>query len=246
MHLLKNKTALVTGASRGIGSAIAKTLAAHGAYVGINFNRSKEAAKETLAAVKREGGGMLLSTDIAVEDEVEAMIEMFVASANHIDILVNNAGIYERSAFQELTSKQWNHILGVNLDGAYYVTRHALPHITDKGRIIFISSQLGFKGSAHGTDYATSKAGMLGIMRSLARELGPRSITANAVAPGTVETDMIASFSPLRKAERISRIPLGRLGVPQDVANVCLFLASPWADYITGETINVNGGLYIH
>jgi len=246
MHLLKNKTALVTGASRGIGSAIAKTLAAHGAYVGINFNRSKAAAEKTLAAVKREGDGMLLSTDIAVEDEVEAMIEMFVASANHIDILVNNAGIYERSAFQELTSKQWNHILGVNLDGAYYVTRHALPHITDKGRIIFISSQLGFKGSAHGTDYATSKAGMLGIMRSLARELGPRSITANAVAPGTVETDMIASFSQLRKAERISCIPLGRLGVPQDVANVCLFLASPWADYITGETINVNGGLYIH
>ena len=246
MQLLKNKTALVTGASRGIGSAIAKTLAAHGAYVGINFYHSTEAAKETLSAVKQEGDGMLLSTDIAAEAEVETMIEMFVATSNRIDILVNNAGVYERSAIQELTSQQWNHILGVNLDGSYYVTRYALPHIPDKGRIIFISSQLGFKGSAHGTDYATSKAGMLGIMRSLARELGPRNITANAVAPGTVETDMIASFSQLQRAERIACIPLGRLGVPQDVANVCLFLASPWADYITGETINVNGGLYIH
>ena len=246
MQLLKNKTALVTGASRGIGSAIAKTLAAHGAYVGINFYRNKEAARESLSAVKQEGDGMLLSADIALEDEVEAMIEMFVATTKHIDILVNNAGVYKRSAFQELTSKQWNHILGINLGGSYHVTRYALPYIPDKGRIIFISSQLGFKGSSHGTDYATSKAGMLGLMRSLARELGPQNITANAIAPGTVETDMIASFSQSRRAERIACIPLGRLGVPQDVANVCLFLASPWADYITGETINVNGGLYIH
>ncbi|HDS59166.1 MAG TPA: SDR family oxidoreductase, partial [Thermoplasmatales archaeon] len=123
---------------------------------------------------------------------------------------------------------------------------HALPHIPQQGRVVFISSQLAFKGSSHGTDYAASKAGMLGMARSLARELAPRHITVNVVAPGTIDTDMIGGYTPEKKRERASLVPLGRLGTPQDVAYACLFLASPWADYITGETINVNGGLYIH
>jgi 3-oxoacyl-[acyl-carrier protein] reductase len=221
-------------------------LSEHGAYVGINFHQHHEAAEEVLATVKQENDGILVPGNIAEEAEVKTMIEAFVANAGRIDILVNNAGIYQRALFAELASEQWHHILGVNLDGSYYVTHHALPYVPDQGRIIFISSQLAFKGSAQGTDYATTKAGMLGFMRSLARELGPRGITVNAVAPGTIETDMIASFSPEKRAERIAHVPLGRLGTPQDVANVCLFLTLPWANYITGETINVNGGLYIH
>ncbi|MDD3492472.1 MAG: SDR family NAD(P)-dependent oxidoreductase [Candidatus Thermoplasmatota archaeon] len=246
MSLLSNKTALVTGASRGIGRAIAVTLAQHGAYVGINFHRSQEAARETLHQVQRTGEGMLLPADVSQEKEVESMVGDFVEAAGRIHIVVNNAGIYQRASFDELEREQWRRILGVNLDGAYHVTRHALPHVPEQGRIVFISSQLAFKGSSHGTDYAASKAGMLGMARSLARELAPRRITVNVVAPGTIDTDMIGGYTQEQKRERASLVPLGRLGTPQDVAYACLFLASPWADYITGETINVNGGLYIH
>lgn len=242
MKLLEGKKAIVTGASRGIGRAIALKFAEHGAFVGINYFKSREKAEE----VKNKVGGMLLEADVSDEDEVEKMVNDFMDNTGGIDILVNNAGIYHRSSFIEMKSEQWDRIMNVNLKGCYNVCKYSIPHMRDGGKIIFISSQLAFKGSSHGADYAASKAGILGLMRSLALELAPRRINVNAVAPGTIDTDIIGGYTSEQRKEREMQIPLGRLGRPEDVADACLFLASELSDYITGENINVNGGLYIH
>ena len=243
MKLLDGKTAIVTGASRGIGRAIAIKFAEHGAFAGINYFESREKAEETLERVK---DGMILQADVSNDDEVKKMVETFVRRAGNIDIVVNNAGIYRRSHLHGIKPEQWDEVMNVNLKGCYNVCKYSIPHMSEGGKIIFISSQLAFKGSSHGADYAASKAGILGLMRSLALELADRKINVNAVAPGTIDTDIIASYTPEQKEERATQIPLGRLGRPEDVADACLFLASELSDYITGETINVNGGLYIH
>jgi NAD(P)-dependent dehydrogenase (short-subunit alcohol dehydrogenase family) len=245
--LLKGKTALISGASRGIGRAIAIRFAEHGAFVGINYNSSKNAAEETLRIIEsKKGTGMLLKGDIANIGDVKKVVNKFVEKAKYIDILVNNAGIYERNEFRNLSAATWRRVIDVNLTGCYNLCKCSLPYIREGGRIIFISSQLAFKGSSHGADYASSKAGMLGLMRSLALELAPKKILVNAIAPGTIDTDVIAHYTEEMRRKRESEIPLGRLGKPEEIADVCLFLASDMASYITGETINVNGGLYIH
>ena len=245
--LLSKKTALVTGASRGIGKAIAIELAEHGAFVGINYLKSKEKAMEALKTIEENGGkGILLRADVSKEIDVKKMIETLVKERKEIDIIVNNAGIYYRSSFEEINSERWDEVINVNLKGCYNVCKYAIPYLKEGGKIIFISSQLAFKGSSHGADYATSKAGILGLMKSLALELAPRKINVNAIAPGTIDTDIIAHYTKKQREERIEAIPLKRLGKPEDIAHVCLFLASPLSDYITGETIHVNGGLYIH
>lgn len=244
--LLEDKTALVTGASRGIGRAIATTFAREGAFVAINYRSSGSEAQKVLESVKQHSDGMLLRADVSQEREVVTMIEELVEQRTDIHIVVNNAGIYHRATVDEKTADEWRHVLDVNLTGSFLVTKHALPHIPDGGRLIFISSQRGFKGSPHGADYAASKAGVLGLMRSLAQELAKRNITSNAVAPGTINTDMISGLSGERRQKYIRRIPMKRLGEPQEIADACLYLASDMASYVTGETINVNGGLYIH
>ena len=169
----------------------------------------------------------------------------FVGINYNIDILVLNAGIYKRNKFIQLNREEWDKTIDVNLTGCYNVCKTALPHINKGGSIIFISSQLAFRGTDHGADYAASKAGVLGLMRSLALELAP-NIRVNAVAPGTIDTDIIASYTKEMRKKRAEEIPLKRLGTSQDVANAVLFLASNLSSYITGETININGGLYIH
>jgi len=244
--LLNGKTALITGASRGIGRATAVTFAREGAYVGLNYRSSDDAANETLQAVRQYSDGLLLQADVSQEDEVISMVEELAGERNAIDIVVNNAGIYKRATIDEKTAEDWRQVLDVNLTGSYLVAKHALPHVPDGGRLIFISSQRGFKGSPHGADYAASKAGVLGLMRSLARELAKRDITSNAVAPGTIDTDMISGLSGERREKYVRRIPMKRLGRPEEIADACLYLASDMASYVTGETINVNGGLYIH
>jgi 3-oxoacyl-[acyl-carrier protein] reductase len=244
--LLNGKTALITGASRGIGRATATTFAREGAFVGINYHSSDDAAQETLEAVRQHSDGMLLKGDVSREEDVKDMIQELTAHRDTIDIVVNNAGIYKRATVDQKTLEDWRQVLDVNLTGCFLVTKHALPHVPDGGRLIFISSQRGFKGSPHGADYAASKAGVLGLMRSLARELAKRDITSNAVAPGTIDTDMISGLSGERRQKYIRRIPMKRLGLPEEIADVCLYLASDMASYVTGETINVNGGLYIH
>jgi 3-oxoacyl-[acyl-carrier protein] reductase len=245
--MLDGKTALVTGASRGIGRAIATLFSEQGCFVGINYHTRKKEAQQTLQMVKDKGSsGMLLQADISDDSSVSAMIKDLVNQQGRIDILVNNAGIYVRNRFEHINLETWNKVLGVNLNACFNICQKVLPYMGKKGRILFISSQLAFKGTSHGADYATSKAGMLGLMRSLAIELASIPIYVNAVAPGVIDTDIIAHYSPQMRLQRINEIPLKRLGTPIDVASACLFLVSDLSNYITGETIHVNGGLYIH
>jgi len=243
--MLHGKNAIVTGASRGIGRAIAIKFAENGAFVGINYIKDYEMALETLKIVKNYSDGMLLKGDVGDDREAKRIVDDFVSNVKKIDILVNNAGIYKRKKIFELKEEQWDETLRINLKSCYNVCKNALNYIHEGGKIIFISSQLALKGSSHGADYAASKSGMLGFMRSLALELASRKINVNAIAPGTIDTDLISGYSKKEREERIKEIPLKRIGKPEDVANACLFLASNLADYITGETINVNGGLYI-
>lgn len=245
--MLSGKTALITGASRGIGRSIAQQFAAHDCFVGINFVQNTESAKQTLYSLKqKEDSGILLKGDVSKPEDVKQIISTLVKKRKHIDILVHNAGIYHRHEFKNIEYEEWKRILNVNLHSAYLLTKEVLPHMREGGRILFISSQLAFKGTGHGADYATSKAGLLGLTRSLALELASDHILVNAIAPGTIDTDIIANYSKEQRQQRINQIPLHRLGEPKDIADVCLFLASDLARYITGETINVNGGLYIH
>jgi 3-oxoacyl-[acyl-carrier protein] reductase len=245
--MLKGKAALITGASRGIGRAIAKVFAENGAFVGINYQKNEIKAEEVLKQIKDNGGnGILLKGDVSNPKDVESMVNTFVKKTDHLDILVNNAGIYNRSFFEKISYDAWNKVISINLTSCFNLCKQALPYMKPGSKIIFISSQLAFRGSLHGADYASSKAGMLGLMRSLALELASKKINVNSVAPGTIDTDIIANYTDEMRQQRIKEIPLKRFGTPDDIANTCLFLASDLSDYITGETINVNGGLYIH
>ena len=243
--MLKGKKALVTGASRGIGRAIAIKFAKNGAIVGINYFKSENEARKVLELVNEHSKGVLLKGDVGSYKEAKKIVEDFIKFAGGIDILVNNAGIYERKNFEELSEEQWDETLRINLKGSFNICKHAIPYMKEGGKIIFISSQLALKGSSHGADYAASKAGLLGLMKSLAIELASRKINVNAIAPGTIDTDIIAGYSMKERMEREKQIPLGRIGKPEDVANVALFLASDLANYVTGEVILVTGGLYI-
>ena len=245
--MLDGKTALVTGASRGIGRGIALNFAHHGAFVGINYVSNDKAAKETLEIIRDVGSdGVLLKGDVSNSTDVDDVVDKLVERRGQIDILVNNAGIYIRNKFEDIPVSIWDKVISNNLKSGYLVCKKAVSYMKPKSKIIFISSQLAFKGSMHGVDYATSKAGILGLMRSLALELAGKKINVNAVAPGTIDTDIISNYSQDMRRKRINEIPLKRLGTPEDIANTCLFLSSNLSDYITGETINVNGGLYIH
>ena len=245
--MLEGKTALITGASRGIGRGVADIFAQHGAFIGINYNSNAKAAKETLNVVRANGSdGVVLKGDISQAEDIKVIVKRLVDQRKRIDILVNNAGIYHRTTFEDITSDAWEQTLAVNLTSYYHLCQQVIPYMKPMGKIVFISSQLAFKGSSHGADYAASKAGMLGLMRSLALELAPKRINVNAVAPGTIDTDLLKHYSDMMRKQRMQEIPLGRLGTPEDVANACLFLGSSLSDYITGETIHVNGGLYIH
>ena len=245
--MLEGKTALITGASRGIGKAIALTFADNRAFVGINYHIDRKGAQLALKQIQKHGGdGILLQADVSNTKQVQDIVDTLVRKRTQIDILVNNAGIYKRGNFNDLSKNNWEKTLSINLTGCYNLCKNVIPHMQLKSKIIFISSQLAFKGSSHGADYATSKAGLLGFMKSLALEYAEKKINVNAIAPGTIDTELLADYTFQMKEKRINQIPLGRLGTPDDIANVCLFLASDLADYITGETIHVNGGLYIH
>lgn len=241
--MLNGKRAIITGASRGIGKATAILFAKNGAKVGINYLKSDVEAKEVLKEVKKFSDGILIKGDVSKFNEAKKIVEKFVSKFGGIDILVNNAGIYNRKNFEELSEKEWDETIKINLKSSFNMCKCCLPYM-EKGKIIFISSQLALRGSSHGAHYSASKSGMLGFMKSLAIELAP-DINVNAIAPGIIDTDIIANYSEEERKRRENEIPLKRIGSPEDVANVCLFLASDLANYITGETINVNGGLYI-
>jgi 3-oxoacyl-[acyl-carrier protein] reductase len=242
---LTGKIALVTGASRGIGKAIALRLAQDGAKLAIN-NLDIETA-ETVAAEIKALGGMALAVagDVSSTDEVNHMMETIISTYGSIDILVNNAGITRDQLLLRMADDDWDRVLAVNLRGVFLCTKAVLKYMLKArwGRIINMSSIVGFTGNAGQSNYAASKAGIIGFTRSVAREVASRGITVNAVAPGFIETDMTARLSEKQRQDIASRIPLGFLGTPEDVASVAAFLAGEDSRYITGQVISVDGGL---
>jgi len=246
---LTNKVALVTGASRGIGRAIAQCLAAEGARVGVNFVRHPAAADEVVATIRRKGGqAIAVQADVAKRSQVEAMVREVTAELGPIDILVNNAAISKVLPLDQLTEAQWDRMMNVNLKGLFICARAVMPALKERGwgRIVSFASIAGKNGSAMEAHYAASKAGVINLTRSLARHLAPYNVTVNCIAPGSVDTDMFTQWlnmSGKDKAEAMTWAPLGRIATPEDIANVVVFLTSDLAGFVTGETINVNGGL---
>ncbi len=240
------KAVLVSGASRGIGRAIALQLAENGYAVGVNYRIEEKKANDVVEKIKNKGGkAIALQADVANPKEVEEMIKTFVKEFHEIYGLVNNAGIYRRKKFPKLTLEDWEETIRTNLTGTFLCTKYALPYIAEGGRIINFASVLAHSGSTQGAHYAASKAGVIGFSKSLARELGARKITVNVIAPGATETAIIANDTPEKRKERGEATPLGRVAKPEEIAHAVIFLLSSKAGYITGETMNVNGGLWM-
>lgn len=241
---MANKAVLVTGASRGIGQAIAVALAKDGFNIGVHYNTYLEGANEVVNQIKNMGQeAIAIQANLVQENDVENLVNEFTKQFKFVFGLVNNAGVYNRVEFDKLTLMEWEYTLRINLTSAFMVTQELLPVIMEGGRIINIASILAHSGSNYGAHYATSKAGLLGFTKSLARELNKKGILVNAVAPGTIDTQILAGDSPEKRRERESQIPLGRIGQPEEIGAVVAFLFSEKATYITGETFNINGGL---
>jgi 3-oxoacyl-[acyl-carrier protein] reductase len=242
------KVALVTGASRGIGRSIAVELARLGVFVFINYTSNKEAAEETKRLCRSVGGdGEYLAFDVANITSVEEALDEIKSQKGRLDILVNNAGVTLNGLLLRAKPEEWARVLEVNLFGTMNCAKSALKLIlkSDAGRIINLSSVVAEMGNPGQTAYVASKAGIIGFTKSLALELASRQVTVNAVTPGFIETDMTDDLPEERKKEMLSRIPLGRLGRPEDVAALIGFLAVGSTNYITGQVIGVNGGLYM-
>ena len=246
--MLSGKTALVTGASRGIGRAIALELAAAGADVAVNYAGSEEAA----AAVAREIEGMgrraiTIKADVGNAAEAEQMVSQTIEAFGHIDILVNNAGITRDNLIMRMKEEEFDQVINTNLKGVFNcikaVTRPMMKQRS--GRIINISSVVGALGNPGQANYVAAKAGVVGLTKASARELASRGITVNAVAPGFIATDMTDKLSDEQKGALLPQIPLGRMGGPEEIARVVRFLASEDASYLTGQTLHVDGGMYM-
>ena len=239
---LTGEVALVTGASRGIGASIAQALAAAGATV-IGTATSQGGADGISSALAGKGRGIVL--DVADDESVQAAIKDIQGNEGSPSILVNNAGITKDNLLIRMKPEEWDDVIATNLTGLYRVSKACLRGMMKarKGRIINIASVIAVMGNAGQTNYAASKAGMVGFSKSLAREIGSRGITVNVVAPGFIDTDMTKALSDDQRAAMLSQVPLGRLGAGDDIANSVLFLASGGGDYITGETLHVNGGM---
>ena len=240
---MTNKTALVTGASKGIGRAIAMELAKNGMNIIVNYNKDEKEAVDVVESVKKLGvESIAVKADISNFDECAAMMEAIKKKFGSLDVLVNNAGALSDKTLKNMTKEQWDFVIRINLDGAFNVTKNALPLLKDGSRIINISSIVGISGNFGQTNYAASKAGIIGFTKSLAKELGKRKITVNAVAPGFIDTQMTKTVPFIRRKIIMAMIPLGRAGLPDDISPLVAFLASEKAGYITGEVICVDGG----
>jgi 3-oxoacyl-[acyl-carrier protein] reductase len=243
---LTGKVALVTGGSRGIGRAIATTLAHAGATVVINYRGNAAAAAEVVTSLaEAERKAMAVQADVSQPDEVERLFKTIADTYGRLDILVNNAGVTRDTLLLRMKDTDFDTVIDTNLRGVFLCVRAALRPMTKArgGRIINITSVVGLTGNAGQANYAAAKAGLIGLTKSVAREMASRNITVNAVAPGYIETEMTAHLSEQIRAAVLESIPLGRLGRPQDVADVVCFLASDTAAYITGQTITVDGGM---
>ncbi|EJT5934163.1 3-oxoacyl-[acyl-carrier-protein] reductase [Clostridium perfringens] len=244
--MLKDKVAIVTGGTRGIGRAIALKLADHGANIVINYRNSDKEAEELKAILEGKGVKVLtVKCDISNFEDSKNLMYKCKEVFGKIDILVNNAGITKDTLIMRMKEEDFDNVIDVNLKGTFNCAKHASAIMLKQrfGKIINMTSVVGIAGNAGQVNYAASKAGVIGLTKSLAKELGSRGITVNAVAPGFINTDMTASLSEKVKEEASKNIPLKRLGDPEDVANLVGFLASDAANYITGQVINVDGGM---
>ena len=244
--LLENKGAVVTGGSRGIGRAVAEALAAEGATVAVIYAGNIKAAEDTVRTIEEAGGkAFAVQCDVADEDAVTDMVKMVHEKLGTIDVFVNNAGITRDGLLMRMQREDWDAVLNTNLTGVYNCTK-AVTKIMMKqrsGSVINMTSVVGETGNAGQANYAAAKAGVIGFTKSVAKELASRNIRVNAVAPGCIDTDMTAVLSDAVKEEMIKSIPLGRTAAPEEVAQAVVFLASQKAGYITGQTLNVDGGM---
>ncbi|MFT8361692.1 MAG: 3-oxoacyl-[acyl-carrier-protein] reductase [Sporolactobacillus sp.] len=246
---LKGQVALVTGASRGIGRAIAIELAEAGASIVVNYAGNRARAEETAAAIRALGQeAWVCQGDVSREEDVAAVCQGALDHFGHIDILINNAGITRDGLLMRMKAEDWDAVLNTNLKGVFLMTKAVLRPMMrqKKGRIINIASVVGIAGNAGQANYSAAKAGVIGLTKTTAREVASRGITVNAIAPGFIATDMSDKLSEEIKEKMKADIPLGRLGEPKDVAKAACFLASEAAAYITGQTLSVDGGMTMH
>jgi 3-oxoacyl-[acyl-carrier protein] reductase len=245
--MMKDKVAAITGASRGIGRSIALFLAGEGVKIVASARNSAELEK-LVAEIKEKGGeAIAVAGDVAVTADADRLVDAAVAAYGRLDILVNNAGITRDGLLLRMKDEDWDAVLNVNLKGAFLCTRAAAKVMSKQryGRIINISSVVGEMGNPGQANYCASKAGLLGLTKSVARELARRNVTVNAVTPGFIVTDMTEALPEKAREELAAQIPLGRLGDAEDIAHAVLFLASDGAGYVTGQVLGVNGGMYM-
>ena len=243
-----NKTAVITGASKGIGAATAILFAQSGYNVVINYNDSFESATLLARSLKENGANVLpFKANVANRLEVDMMIKEAIYSFGSVDVLVNNAGISQQCVFSDITEYDWDKMIDVNLKGVFNCCQAVLPHMINKksGKIINVSSMWGITGASCEVHYSAAKAGVIGLTKALAKELGPSGITVNCIAPGVVETNMNSALSVDDLNALVEETPLQRIGSADEIAKSIYFLASPAADFITGEVLNVNGGFVI-
>lgn len=242
------RTVLVTGGSRGIGRAICIAMAKPGTHIFFNYASAAAKANETLEAIQAAGAqATAMAMDVSDEEQVNAFFKQMLAETGRIDVLVNNAGIASDGLLARMKASDWDRVLDINLKGAFLCMKAATKPMMKQrsGRIINISSVVGASGNAGQANYVASKAGIIGLTKAVAKELASRNITVNAVAPGFIDTDMTTSLGDKAKEALVKDIPLGRVGDSKDVAGAVLFLASEHANYITGQVIHVNGGMYM-
>jgi 3-oxoacyl-[acyl-carrier protein] reductase len=245
--MMKDKVAVVTGSSRGIGRSIGLALAGEGAKIVASARNSAELEKLVAEIKERGGEAIAVAGDVAVTADADRLVDAAVAAYSRLDILVNNAGITRDGLLLRMKDEDWDTVINVNLKGAFLCTRAAAKVMSKQryGRIINISSVVGEMGNAGQANYCASKAGLLGLTKSVARELARRNVTVNAVTPGFIVTDMTEALSEKTREDLASQIPMGRLGEPNDIANAVLFLASERTGYVTGQVLGVNGGMYM-
>ena len=237
---------MVTGASRGIGAAIACRLAREGAKVGINFHSSRDAAVSVVDNIVSRGGeALLVEGDVSQDESAEAAVKKVFDRWHRFDILVNNAGINRDRLLLRMSSEDWDQVLNVNLRGAFLCTKYVMPHLIKQrsGRVVNISSVVGVSGNPGQANYAAAKAGLIGFTKAVAREVASRNVTVNAVAPGFITTGMAEGLSEEAHQQILSRIPMGRFGKAEDVGEAVLFLCGEGAGYITGQVLTIDGGL---